>query len=187
LLRKNINNTREFEVFFKAHYQRLCFFAQTFLDDKEAAEDIVQESFLKYFDRQNNFESAIAALAFLYTTIRNACFNHLRHLKIEKRFRQTHSESADEEAFTLQTIIRSEALGEINRAIEALPNGCRTIFRLGYVEELKNQEIADFLHVSINTVKTQKARALQLLRLKLKQANFLILLLLLLEIQKNFF
>ena len=171
-----VNDIQNFELFFKAHYRGLCFFAQGILTNKETAEDIVQESFMKYMDRQTDFETDIAALSFLYTTIRNASFNYLRHLKVEERHKHE-PVPLKEDPVALQAIIKSEAMGQIYKAIETLPTGCRTIFHLGYIEELKNQEIADHLQISINTVKTQKARALQLLRLKLNPEDLVIFLL----------
>lgn len=168
-----VSDIQPFEFFFKAHYRRLCFFAQSLLSGKEAAEDIVQESFMKYMDRQADFETELAALSFLYTTIRNASFNYLRHMKVEERYKHL-PVPLEEDPIALRAIITSEVMGEIFRAIETLPEGCRTVFTLGYIEGLKNQEIADHLQLSINTVKTQKARALQLLRLKLDPEDLIV-------------
>ena len=64
-------------------------------------------------------------------------------------------------------------------AIEQLPEGCKTVLKLAYFEGLKNDEIATELGVSINTVKTQRQRALNLLRLRLPKGAYLLLLALL--------
>ena len=78
-------------------------------------------------------------------------------------------------------VLKAEVWGEVYRAIASLPEGCRNVFKLSYLEGLKNQEIADELKISINTVKTQKARALELLKLRLKPEAFLLLCLLVSE------
>src|SRR4029077_16047444 len=122
-------------------------------------------AFFKLWDRWNDFHDQVSAKNFLYTTVRNAGLNVVRHGSVKKKFLdQQHKETADEPNI-LQEIIRAEVIGEIYRAIEQLPAGCRVIFTMGYIDGLKNAEIADQLGISINTVKTQKARALQLLRL----------------------
>jgi RNA polymerase sigma-70 factor (family 1) len=157
----------DFELFFKEQYPKLCYFATRILPDNLEVEDLVQDAFIKYHHRRENFDSENAAVSFLYITIRNDCFNLIRHQKVVSGYKKTLEIAPVENSTALQEIIRSEALGEIHKAIEELPAGCRNIFKLSYFEKLKNQEIADLLQVSINTIKTQKQRALQLLRLKL--------------------
>jgi RNA polymerase sigma factor (sigma-70 family) len=76
----------------------------------------------------------------------------------------------------LDLIIRAEVIGEIQRSIEDLPEGCKVVIKLAFTEGLKNEEIAKALGISINTVKSQKQRALKLLRLNLDFKSFLILL-----------
>lgn len=167
------------EYLFNAYYSRLCYFADKMISDKDAAEDIVQDSFMKYWDRQNNFDNEPSVKTFLYLTVRNACLNVLRHEGVEKKFAKTQENKHKEDEKILEHIIRAEVLGEINKAIEELPQGCRQVLKLAYFESMKNDEIAGQLGVSVNTVKTQKARALQLLRLKLDPSSFLALLILL--------
>jgi RNA polymerase sigma-70 factor (ECF subfamily) len=138
----------------------------------------VQDCFLKLWQREGNLEDESATNAYLYQMVRNSCFNWLRHQKVEKKFADseaTRLESNNEHC--LEWIIRAEVLGEIHKAIEALPNGCREVLKLAFFESLKNEEIAQHLGVSVNTVKTQKARALKLLRLKLPSSAYFFLLL----------
>jgi RNA polymerase sigma-70 factor (ECF subfamily) len=62
----------------------------------------------------------------------------------------------------------SELEGRIYRAMEALPQQCRIIFKLSRFEELKYQEIADQLGISIKTVENQMGKALKIMRDQLK-------------------
>ncbi len=109
---------------------------------------------------------------FLYTTVRNASLNYLRHRKVAKQYLDYQDSCPLEEANVLDAIIRSEVVDEIYEAIQSLPESCRRISRMGYLEGMKNQEIAEELGLSINTIKTHKQRALQLLRLRLNPAAF---------------
>ncbi len=68
----------------------------------------------------------------------------------------------------MERMIEAEVLGEVYKALQKLPEGCRKVINLSYFEGLSNQEVADRLNVSINTVKTQKLRALKMLRLSFR-------------------
>jgi RNA polymerase sigma-70 factor (ECF subfamily) len=105
--------------------------------------------------------------------------NFLRHDLVEKKFAENQLDDSLTQEEILTQIIKAEALVLIKQAIEALPEGCRTVLKLAFFEGLKNEQIALELGISINTVKTQKQRALQLLRLKLSDKAYLLLLFLL--------
>jgi RNA polymerase sigma-70 factor (ECF subfamily) len=66
---------------------------------------------------------------------------------------------------------------KIQEAIQSLPEQCRLIFKMSRYEELKYQEIADQLHISIKTVENQMGKALKLMRIKLKDYLPLIMIL----------
>jgi len=163
---------------FNEHYRRLVYFSTQFIGDKAAAEDIVQDSFVKFW---NNFDSinlnGTSIKSFLYTSVKNASFNSIRHTKIAQQHIMLQDGNPVEEA-VINAMIRSEVLDELYKALESLPYSCQQISRMGYIEGKKNYEIADELGISINTVKTQKQRALKLLRLKLSPEMFIALILL---------
>jgi RNA polymerase sigma-70 factor (ECF subfamily) len=172
-------NNLSIDHLFTLYYARLCYFGFKIIGEREAAEDLAQDAFLKLWERQNNFNNELPAKTFLYVTVRNACLNRIRHEKLEKKY--SRANDSGEEAVELENglhqMIQAEVLGEIHKAIEELPQGCRQVLKLAYFEGLKNHEIAEQLGISINTVKTQKARALQLLRLKLDLVIFTLVLL----------
>ncbi|MCU7549660.1 RNA polymerase sigma-70 factor [Chitinophagaceae bacterium LB-8] len=170
---------KEFEYLFKLYYSRLCYFAFNMIEDKDASEDIVQDVFIKFWKQRSDFDHELSIKTFLYVSVRNACINRIRHEKVEKKFIKAQNSEEVEEEKGLQQMIKAEVLGEIYNAIEELPQGCRQVLKLAYFEGLKNHEIAEQLGISVNTIKTQKARALQLLRLKLDLGAFTCLLVML--------
>jgi RNA polymerase sigma factor (sigma-70 family) len=110
--------------------------------------------------------------SFLYTTVRNSCLDVLKHRSVIQKFRdQLETEPIDDRDIENE-MIRAEVLSELFEAITHLPQGCRQILEMSFLDGRKNQEISDELGISINTVKTQKQRALQLLRLKLTSRTF---------------
>lgn len=167
------------EAMHKGYYDRLLYYAWTIIHDKETSRDVVQEAFISYWNQRDHVAlNPVQIRNFLYVNVKNSCLKHLRHDKVVDKYIHLQDPDPAEEALALNNMIQAEVLGEIYAAIDSLPEHCRRISKMGYIEGLKNQEIADKLDISINTVKTQKKRALQLLRLKLKPESFLTLIIL---------
>ncbi len=166
----------DIEYLFNNYYSRLCYFAYKIIDNQESSKDIVQNVFITFWKKKVDFETELAIKNFLYLAVRNACLNYLRHELVEEKFVKNSNPDQFEQEKGLNHLIRAEVVGELQKAIELLPEGCRMVLKLAYFEGMKNEQIANHLDISINTVKTQKQRALQLLRLKLS-SNALILLL----------
>jgi RNA polymerase sigma-19 factor, ECF subfamily len=163
----------------KQFYNPLCLFAERLLADRAAAEDIVGESFIKLWNKRTDFETMQNIKAFMYITVRNACLNHLKQAKRESlNQKQLAYLTSEKEEFVLNEMIRAEVLKEIMREIDKLPEQCGKVLKLGYLEGLKNQEIADMLKISVHTVKNQKARAIQLLKIRLRDRDLMTFLLL---------
>ncbi len=166
-----------FESTFRRYYSRLCYFSFQIVKDKTSAEDIVQESFIKYWKQINDVRSdELAVKSFLYNTVRNASLNQIRHEKVVEIYLQSQDPSPIEEVQIINAMIKSEVLGEIYKVIDTLPPHCQTISKMSFISGMKNHEIADELQISVNTVKTQKQRALHLLKLRINPELFTVLL-----------
>lgn len=142
--------------------KRLEYFAEGMVDEA-AARDVVQDAFVKLWERREQFFNFNAIKTFLYLTIKNACLNIAKHDKVVDKYQQGLTEPI-EEMDVLHRMIEAEVIDEVYMALQQLPQGCRNVIFLSYFEGMSNQEVADELNVSINTVKTQKVRALKLLR-----------------------
>jgi RNA polymerase sigma-70 factor (family 1) len=172
----------ELEEVFRDYYARLVFFSHQIVGNKALAEDLTQEVFIKYWHQQQAVASDKNAIKhFLYSAVKNASLNAVRHDKVVARFLGQADTGEAEEATVVQALIRAEVLAELYQAIESLPDSCRRISRMGYLDGMKNHEIARELGISVNTVKTQKQRGMQLLRLKLNPEAFVLCLPWLLE------
>jgi RNA polymerase sigma-70 factor (family 1) len=156
------------EHVFHAYYSRLVFFSHQIVGNKALAEDLTQEVFIKYWHQKGEVAPEQTAIKhYLYSAVRNASLNAVRHNKVVARFLDQAEAGEAEEATIMQAMIRAEVLAELYQAIESLPESCRKISRMGYLDGMKNHEIANALGISVNTVKTQKQRGMALLRLKL--------------------
>lgn len=160
---------------FNEYYNRLVYFSYQVIHNKPQAEDIVQDAFVKFWNNcETVSDNPIAVKNFLYSTVKNASLNVIRHNKVTERHISTLDAAPTEEAVT-HAIIRSEVIAEIHQAISLLPGSCQQIFRMSYIDEMKNNQIAEALGVSVNTVKTQKQRALKVLRGQLSPDLFMLL------------
>ncbi len=170
--------TYSFNTCFVEMFPALCSFAEKYLDDGELAKDIVQDIFTKLWDRFEEFDSDIRIKTYLYRSIRNTSINHLKHLKVEDKYNKRRSDELDSEKSFLSDILEKETHRIIYQAIEELPEKQKEIVYKS-IWGLSNAEIAEEMHVSINTIKTQKARAYKQLRHKLQNIYSVLNLLLL--------
>lgn len=169
---------RAFEVLFKEHYEALCRFASAYLEDSDEAEEIVQNTFIGIWEKKEKLQIESSVKAYLYRSVRNACLNEIKRLQVRKAHAADvlqgptgYAEASDRPA------LKQELEDRIQHAIRLLPEQCRLIFQMSRYEELKYQEIADQLGVSIKTVENQIGKALRIMREQLKDYLPLIMLL----------
>lgn len=151
----------DFKTFFKKYFPSLYLFAEKLTEDKLLSKDIVQEVFIRTWKSNNNFENENALKAYLYLLTKNQCIDHLRKNKINKTTALS-NEVALENAY-IDEIVREETFRLLNIAIEQLPPQRKSIIELT-LKGLKNQEIAEDLQISVNTVKTHKLKAYKTIR-----------------------
>lgn len=156
-------------MYFKNFYQPLCRYAYTFLQDREDAEEVVQNAFLGMWEKRSNLSIHTSAKSYLYAMVRNACLNVLKHEKIKQKYagEQMVVTQGGYEAVT-ETVHSDELERRIYDAMNTLPEQCRLVFKLSRFEELKYAEIAEHLNISVKTVENHMGKALKLMREALK-------------------
>ena len=159
-----------FRKIFEEYHARLCFFASKLLPQGIAPEDVVQDTFIKLWEKRQEFDSIGSIQAFLYISVKNHCLNLFKHDKVVKKFSSLPHQEVQEEII-MSRIMEAEVLEKVYKALETLPEGCQNVLQLSYFEGLKNREVAAYLRISVNTVKTQKKRALSLLRIAFKATS----------------
>jgi RNA polymerase sigma-70 factor (ECF subfamily) len=159
-----------FREVFNVWYKPLYYFVNKLIESKEEAEEIVQNSFIKLFERCALFETAANIKAFLFVTARNNSFDYLRSLKVQKEKQQAFFEAMQDEAFfQYEYEIKDELVEMVRAAIEELPEECRRVFKMLYYEELSPAEVAEILNITVSTVYNQKSRAVKALRITLAE------------------
>lgn len=173
---KKVMDKADFRIFHQKYVRLFYHLGLKFIDDIEVVRDIVQEAFIAAWQRFDEFENEIHVKAFLYTAIRNRCLNYLRDRQVEQRNREKLWLLQNQENFR-ETAIENEVYDKLCRKIEMLPPMQQKVLWL-HVDGLSNEEIAERLNVTVNTVLTHKQRARAVLREFLGNSSHLFLLVL---------
>ncbi len=161
---------KAFEQLFKSHYAHLCLFATKNIEDEIAAEQIVQDFFVKFWEKRNQLNIESSLKNYLFRSIKNLCLNFIKHNKIRTQYAQHMISEAEKNNFN-DNFIEVDLAKKIEQSIQSLPEKRQEIFRMSREEGLKYREIAEKLKISIKTVEAQMGLAIKTLRDKLKDYN----------------
>ncbi|HEY8898279.1 MAG TPA: RNA polymerase sigma-70 factor [Niastella sp.] len=157
------------EIFYK-HYEPLCKYAFTIVKEPHSCEDIVQETFLRIWEKKQNLIGSEELTWYMYTAIRNNCLSFL-----EKKQKTVLGDFNGQEMIDMPGERPSPAAKEtdydtlLKEALTNLPPKCREVFVLSRVSNLTYKQIGDSLGISIKTVENQMGKALKILRAYIKQ------------------
>ena len=152
-------------VLFDTYYEKLYLFAEKYIYDSDKAHDIVQDVFLKIWENAERLELTSSIQHYLFASVRNGCLNYLKSLQIEDRNNRKYAE-AYIESQNVDMVDDEELLARIRQVLDELPEKCREVCLLRFVEGCKYAEIAARLDMNENTVKAQLHRGME----RLKQA-----------------
>ena len=144
-----------FRKIFDEHFYALCSFGAKYVTDLTVAEDFVRESFLTLWEQREQFEHPKALKAYLYTSVRNKCLNHLKHSLVKRKHEEHLIQELEYDQFFENHIIEEEVFSKLISEIQSLPASARQIMLLA-LNGMSNPQIAEELGISLNTVKTQK-------------------------------
>jgi RNA polymerase sigma-70 factor, ECF subfamily len=167
---------KEFKNLFETYYSPLCHFAAGYLSVHDTAEEIVQQAFINLWNQRVNIDRDKQVKSYLFTALKNRCLNHIRD---HKKFRNYYLDIETELEIPVaekDIVSEQELQKRIADALDKLPGKCREVFELCRFEEMKYQEVADKLGISIKTVEAQMSKAMKILREELKDLWFLALL-----------
>ncbi|WP_162304516.1 RNA polymerase sigma factor [Maribellus luteus] len=173
-------DVKSFEKLFYTYHEKLYAFLFHLFRSKEDAEEIVQETFIKIWEKREDIIEGLSFESFLFTVAKNAFLN-LNRKKVNHRVLEDHldllgrisSGKADD------NIIYQETRNIINSIIQELPPKRKEIFILRRVDGLTRNEIADKLGLSVPTVDNQLTKANSFLKEQFKKYSLLILILIL--------
>lgn len=161
-------NEQIFDFLFSAYYRQLCMYAFNFVHDIEIAKELVQDVYIQLWEKALPEENQQALKSFLYTSVRNAAIDQLRHSKTHSLYEQKILASVSEQYSIFDEIIIDDLEEKIESVICRLPPQCQKIFRMNRMENKKYKEIADELQISLKAVEAQISKALNLLKAALE-------------------
>lgn len=180
-MRPCIESQLDFKKFFEDFFPGVYSLLKKYTGEGDVSWDLAQEAFVKLYEKRVGWEDVESAKAFVYTIARNLFINYYRRekLKVDIHARLEYEEM-DTHDF-LNEVTAEETLRLLYAAINQLPSQTRTIILLN-LKGKNNNEIAEELGVSVNTIKTLKKLAYRTLR-ELLQKEYWLLLFILCESQ----
>ena len=157
------NDRKAYSDLFDRYFDKLFTFALNMVFREDVANDIVQEVFIAIYEKSvlKNYQGSLKA--YLYTSVRNRCYNYLRDAKVEDRNMALYAEAAVY-SDNVDMIDREEILEKIREVLDELPEKCREVCLLRFVHGYKYCEISEQLGMNENTVKVQLHRGMDKLK-----------------------
>ena len=164
-----------FRVIYNNYSSRLYYFVLEFIPLKDAAENIVQDTFVTLWNRRKELKDNTNLASYLFTGAKNNALYRLR----DKKYRQKlFSDAIDASEMNLNT----EALATVDTSVVAfqeleqiiqetlnnLPPQCKKVFELSRFREMKNKEIAEELNISVRTVEAHISKGIKTFKIALK-------------------
>jgi len=162
----NASNPQMYNELYNLLYRKLFFFANGLIDDREEAQDIVAESFIKLWERKNEYTNLKHLQVYAYTVIKNSCIDHIRR----KRFRKKYEDHLLQNGSVNENIIErkyqeAELVQLLYQRINELPDRMQQVFKLTYLDGFSRTEVAKMLELSENTIRNTNAAAMKAVKL----------------------
>lgn len=174
---ENASEIKAFNKLFSDYHGLFVRFANTYIRDDIAAEDVAVEGIMYYWENRHSLASDSNIPAYILEVIKHKCLNYLRHQRVREDVEQRildHQQRVNNlkiatlEACDPQEIFGSEAQRLIDEALEMMPEKTRQIFLMSRYENKTYGEIAEHFSLSVKSVEFHISKALKILKSKLK-------------------
>jgi RNA polymerase sigma-70 factor (ECF subfamily) len=170
-----------FTLFYKEHAAKFFYYCTRFIDNDDEAKAIVDEQFARMWEKRTKFKTVNDLRAYMYASLRNACF---RYLKVAKEGADPNSPAVEalavEESIDHQ-MVRTELMNALYERIQQLSPQKREVMELLYFQDMTIAQAAEKMGISEEAVRQNKHRALTELRHKAITDKLLLLCLFLLR------
>lgn len=174
---EDTGRTMTVDYVFMTHRERFVRFADSYIHHPEAAEDIVSESFLHYWEQRNNLTEVNDIAMYILVMVKNRCLDYLRRERVwdgiaeemlSDREWELDMRITGLEACNPETLLVHEVQDLIDEAFKQMPEKTKSIFVMNRYEWKSYQEIAQETGLSIKSVEYHISKALKILRQELK-------------------
>lgn len=156
---------KEFKSLFDLLYVGMVQQATFYTNDFAVAEDVVQEIFVRLWEKRDELKEVQNLQGYLLLSVKNRCLNYLEHQQVVDKYKQycllqeVQDNNEDSEQF----------IENVGRLLEKLPEKRRRVLEMSVLEAKSYAEIAELLGISLNTVKDHVKKAYAFLREELRQ------------------
>ncbi len=156
------------EFVFRAYHVELSDFVYGYVRSREVTDDLVHDVFAKLWEGREQLHVRDSLRSYLYSAARNHAISHLRHVLVERRWRErmVQGEPAvarfDDDA--QHRLEDQELAGAVERVVEQLPERCRLALTLRWQRQMSYAEVAEVMGISVKTVEAYVTRGVAVLR-----------------------
>ncbi|MDL2255757.1 RNA polymerase sigma-70 factor, partial [Parabacteroides sp. OttesenSCG-928-K15] len=166
-----------FKQLFDHYFEQLVLYAFRFLNDWQAAEDMVQEVFLSLWINRSDVDFTEPMKPYLYKATYNKAMNYITSFSVQKRVNPATTDELINQVIMkfnqYDNLLAKEIMHEITSCFETLPPQCQKVFMLSRQEGMKNRKIAELLGISEKTVEKHISKALSGIRQHLADLDLL--------------
>ena len=156
---------KEFKSLFDLSYVGMVQQATFYTNDFAVAEDVVQEVFVRLWEKRGELKNVQNLEGYLLLSVKNRCLNHLEHQQVVDKYKQycllqeVQDDDEDPEQF----------IEDVGKLLDKLPAKRKMVLELCVIESKSYAEIADLLGISLNTVKDHVKKAYDFVREELSR------------------
>ena len=167
-------DSENFEEIFNLYFKDLMHVVYGYIRDKEVAKDIVHDVFLALWNNRERLDATTPLKAYLVTLSRNYAFNYLKHRRVLDAKQEEIAALWENAAGELDEY--EARLARLEEKLKELSDKQREVIAGCFMEGKTYKQVADELHITVNTVKTHLTRGLNFLRDELREEPLLLLL-----------
>ena len=166
----DVGRQHRFRKIYEDHFDQLCAYAFVITNSRALAKDVVSDVFFNLWNSKTNLKEIQALKPYLFTAVKNQAINILSKDPLNFNDSYRSMDILSVERLNPEDLMIGEELANlIHNTLESMPAQCRLVFKMVKEENLKYQEVAQELGISVNTVKHHMVTALKKLRLKLEE------------------
>lgn len=170
----DLSDIRLFQKAYNDNYRQLRYFGLQYLPDEEVVSDLIQDLWLKIWERKERYAGEAAFKRYLMQALYRAILNYIRHDRVVQEYvgREQLSDKVEQEIS--HKMIEAEIYDAVNRVFEELPEACRRVYAAS-LEGKSQKEISEQFCISVNTVKKHINNANRYMKQQMKRFLLLIL------------
>lgn len=157
-------NALVFEQIYYQFHERFYWYVLKRTGSATLAEDVVQESFMKLWDRRASLSLSFPIEVQLARIIRTTLIDHLRKAASQRKVLESYNNNLGSMSTDNDPLLKKELAEKIQTVVQSLPPECKKVFQLSREEGLSYSQIASLLSISPKTVENQVSKALRVIR-----------------------